>query len=81
MLPSGFVGGHGTAVAIGTVFESNGWSEAITIGQTFATIGLLSGIFGGVAILIIVHGKITQKLLRNWRNAGGHEDRIDRKRK
>lgn len=51
MLPSGFVGGHGTAVAIGTVFESNGWSEAITIGQTFATIGLLSGIFGGVAII------------------------------
>lgn len=53
MLPSGFVGGHGTAAAIGSVFAENGWEEAISIGQTFATIGLLSGIVGGVILINI----------------------------
>ena len=44
MLPAGFVGGHGTAAAIGNVLEEVGWIEATSIGQTFATIGLLSGV-------------------------------------
>lgn len=47
MLPSGFVGGHGTAAAIGNVLESNGWVDAVSVGQTFATIGILSGLIGG----------------------------------
>ena len=41
MMPGGFVGGHGTAAAMGAVFENAGWDNAITIGQTFATFGLL----------------------------------------
>ena len=53
MLPAGFVGGHGTAAAIGSVLAENGWSDATSIGQTFATIGLLGGIFGGVAVINI----------------------------
>lgn len=53
MLPSGFVGGHGTAAAIGGVLAENGWDEAASIGQTFATIGLLGGIIGGVALINI----------------------------
>lgn len=48
MVPSGFVGGHGTAAAVGSVLAANGWEDAISIGQTFATIGLLSGIIIGV---------------------------------
>lgn len=51
MMPSGFVGGHGSAAAIGTVLENAGWTDAITIGQTFATFGLLIGIFGGILII------------------------------
>ena len=51
MLPAGFVGGHGTAAAIGGVFADNGWKDAISIGQTFATIGLLTGILGGLFLL------------------------------
>lgn len=51
LMPAGFVGGHGTAAAIGTVFGETGWVDALTIGQTFATIGLLVGIFGGILII------------------------------
>lgn len=53
MLPAGFVGGHGTAVAIGGVFAEAGWEDAISIGQTFATVGLLGGIIGGVILINI----------------------------
>lgn len=51
MMPGGFVGGHGTAAAMGAVFENAGWDNAITIGQTFATFGLLGGIFSGIAVI------------------------------
>ncbi len=51
MLPAGFVGGHGTAAAIGGVLAEAGWADASTIGQTFATVGLLGGILFGVALV------------------------------
>jgi ESS family glutamate:Na+ symporter len=56
--PAGFIGGHGYAAAIGTTLEEarqSVWlsSEAITIGQTFATIGLLIGVFCGLAAINI----------------------------
>lgn len=53
MLPAGFVGGHGTAAAIGGVLVENGWQDTVSIGQTFATIGLLGGVFSGVTIINI----------------------------
>lgn len=54
LLPAGFVGGHGYAAAIGGALQDlTGWDEAITIGQTFATIGLLLGIFGGLIMINI----------------------------
>lgn len=61
MLPSGFVGGHGTAAAIGAVFAENGWADATSIGQTFATIGLLSGIILGVVLINVA-------ACRGWTN-------------
>lgn len=51
MLPAGFIGGHGTAAAIGSAFADVGWDEATSIGQTFATIGLLVGIIGGIIMI------------------------------
>lgn len=53
MLPAGFVGGHGTAAAVGEVIAENGWADATSIGQTFATVGLLVGILGGVVLINI----------------------------
>lgn len=51
LMPAGFVGGHGTAAAMGSVFGEAGWSEALSIGQTFATVGLLGGIFSGILMI------------------------------
>lgn len=65
MLPSGFVGGHGTAAAIGSVLAENGWADATSIGQTFATIGLLSGIIGGVILINIGARKGYTKIIKN----------------
>lgn len=63
MLPSGFIGGHGTAAAIGAVFAESGWSDATSIGQTFATIGLLCGIvFGVVLINVAAHKGWTNQI-------------------
>lgn len=65
MLPAGFVGGHGTAAAIGGVFADNGWADATSIGQTFATIGLLAGILGGVVIINIAARKGWTKAIKS----------------
>ena len=51
LLASGFTGGHGTAASVGSTFASLGWAEANDLGMTFATIGILTGIFGGLAFI------------------------------
>lgn len=51
MLPAGFIGGHGTAAAVGEALGASGWDEALSVGQTFATIGLLGGI--GIGIILV----------------------------
>ncbi len=52
LLPAGFVGGHGTANVVGTVLrDSGGYVNAMTIGYTFATVGLLAGILGGMVLI------------------------------
>lgn len=49
LLPAGFAGGHGYAAAIGGALNNLlNRTDSIIIGQTFATIGLLTGIFGGL---------------------------------
>ncbi|WP_317855710.1 sodium/glutamate symporter [Chakrabartyella piscis] len=54
MMSSGFAGGHGTAAAIGGYFETaGGWADAITVGQTFASIGLIGGALIGVTLINI----------------------------
>ena len=52
--PAGFVGGHGYAAAIGGSLQNlMGWEEALTIGQTFATIGILSSVLLGLLLINI----------------------------
>ncbi len=52
LLPSGFCGGHGYASTIGTALNGLlGREDCVVIGQTFATMGLLVGIFLGVACI------------------------------
>ncbi|MBQ4424179.1 MAG: sodium:glutamate symporter [Lachnospiraceae bacterium] len=59
LLASGFTGGHGTAAAVGKTFTDLGWAEGADLGVTFATIGVILGVFGGVAFI-----KIATK--KNW---------------
>lgn len=48
MLPVGFVGGFGTAAAVGGTFEAQGVPAALSLGFTSATVGMLAAIVGGV---------------------------------
>lgn len=53
LMASGFTGGHGTAAAVGKTFADLGWAEAGDLGMTFATVGILSGVFGGLIFIKI----------------------------
>lgn len=48
LLAAGFSGGHGTAAAVGSTFARLGDTDAMDIAMTCATVGILSGIFGGL---------------------------------
>lgn len=48
ILAAGFVGGHGTAAAIGQSFRTLGWEDAEALAMTSATVGILASIFGGI---------------------------------
>ena len=48
LLAAGFVGGHGTAAAIGSTFMDRGWDEAQSLAMISATVGILCSIVGGM---------------------------------
>ena len=49
MLPAGFAGGHGTAAAYADALPD--WQPARSVGFTFATIGILVAVFGGLILV------------------------------
>lgn len=49
MLPGGFAGGHGTAAAYADAMPQ--WDAALSIGFTFATLGILCAVFGGLVLV------------------------------
>lgn len=53
ILGAGFLGGHGWASAIGVSLGDLGWdeSEALTLGFTSATVGILVSIIGGLFLI------------------------------
>lgn len=51
ILGAGFVGGHGTAAAIGDAFNQYGWEDAMTLGMTSATVGILIAVLGGLILV------------------------------
>ena len=54
LLEVGFSGGHGTAGAMTSVFVALGFPAGGPLGQMSATVGLIAGVVGGVAL--IQHG-------------------------
>jgi ESS family glutamate:Na+ symporter len=51
LLAAGFMGGHGTAAAVGSTFEKLRFVGATDIAMTFATAGIITGIFGGIIFI------------------------------
>jgi ESS family glutamate:Na+ symporter len=51
MLPAGFAGGPGTATATAEGLKPYGWNDVLSVGLTFATAGLLSGVVGGMVLI------------------------------
>ena len=52
LMPSGFCGGHGYASTIGTALNNLlGREDGVVLGQTFATVGLLIGLFVGIGCI------------------------------
>src|SRR5699024_3814833 len=51
LIEIGFEGGHGTAAGMQSVFEDIEWAEGYDLAVAVATVGLLSGIVIGVAVI------------------------------
>ena len=49
----GFYGGHGVAMAAGTLMKDMGWAEAVDVANTMATAGLVGGIAFGIVMINI----------------------------
>lgn len=63
---SGFAGGHGYAAAIGgSINNLLGRNDGVIIGQTFATLGLLVGLFGGIAAINYATKKGATRLIKS----------------
>ncbi len=62
LIEIGFEGGHGTVAGLSSTFEELGWKEGSALGYTTATIGMLLGIIGGMALINIA-------LRRGWINS------------
>ncbi|GGF60988.1 sodium/glutamate symporter [Alteromonas lipolytica] len=54
LMPAGFMGGHGTAVAVGNTLADLGWDGAMTLALTFATLGVFLAVLGGMLIVNVL---------------------------
>ena len=57
LLEIGFEGGHGTVGGMAESFTAFGWEEGIALGYTVATVGMIVGIVGGMAIIHWARGR------------------------
>lgn len=66
LIPAGFQGGHGTAAALGQTLGNLGWEDATDLAMTSATVGILTGIFGGIALIKIGTTKNYTKYVKDF---------------
>ncbi|MGH9891831.1 MAG: sodium/glutamate symporter [bacterium] len=50
VLGLGFFGGPGTAAAAGSSFKAHHWDDALSLGMTSATVGIVAAIVGGIIL-------------------------------
>ena len=53
VMPAGFMGGHGTALALGDGLTAFGWEDSLSLALTAATIGVFAAVLGGMIIINI----------------------------
>lgn len=70
VLENGFAGGHGTAVAMKEIYISNSLPSGSDLSLFSATIGIVLGIVGGVAIVSFSRGKNYSHFEREERLTG-----------
>jgi len=63
LIEAGFAGGHGTAAAMGEVYEALGFPEGRDLGFFVATVGLIFGIVSGIVYVNLA-------VRRGWTRAG-----------
>lgn len=64
LLELGFEGGHGTVGGMTPAFIEHNWVEAISLGYTVATVGMISGIVIGMALVLWAYRKGYVKTIR-----------------
>jgi ESS family glutamate:Na+ symporter len=63
LIEAGFAGGHGTAAAMGEVYQALGFAEGRDLGFFVATVGLVFGIVSGIVYVNLA-------VRRGWTRAG-----------
>lgn len=71
LLAAGFSGGHGTAAAVGSTFARLGDTDAMDIAMTCATVGILSGIFGGLFFIKLGTKRGWTKYIKSFQYISG----------
>lgn len=57
IVDQGWAGGHGTAGGMQAIFEELGWADGASLSTTSATVGLMTGIIGGVILINVAMRK------------------------
>jgi ESS family glutamate:Na+ symporter len=63
LIETGFAGGHGTAAAMGQVFNSIGFKDGLDLGIFMATVGLIYSVVSGIVMVNLA-------VRRGWTRAG-----------
>ena len=70
----GFLGGHGTAAGMAQIFNDLNWPAGGDVASTTATMGLMSGIFGGMILINIGARKGYTKYLTEKADIGTEKE-------
>ncbi|MGB0895568.1 MAG: sodium/glutamate symporter [Parashewanella sp.] len=54
VMPAGFMGGHGTAAAVGDTLTKLDWEASMSLALTAATFGVFLAVLGGLAIINVI---------------------------
>ena len=75
LLEIGFEGGHGTVGGMAEAFTAFGWEDGIALGYTVATVGMVTGIVLGMAMIQWAHRRGHVKEVREFGERRSHERR------